>query len=248
MDLSITSVYEKFETQHWWHVVRRDIIRQFIDRAIEGRNQNVRWLDIGCATGILLASCPRITDKLGVESHEPFVEAGRARGIDIRQTGARWDLEPLGKFDLVTLCDVLEHIEDEQEAMAAIYKVLNPGGILLVTVPALMSLWSGHDVAAHHCRRYDRRSLTRLFQGNGWRVKYASYYSSFLLPAIWMFRKFKNMRSRRACGEVSHDLAFGPPAVDWVLRMIFRAEAMCLRFMRMPLGSSLILIAAKEGD
>src|SRR5947209_7876074 len=149
------------------------------------RDRAVRWLDVGCGTGVLLDSYGPIQNKLGLETDAGSVETARSKGLDVRQVGPAWDFTEFGTFDLVTACDVIEHVRDDQSAVAAMNAVLNPGGIVLVTVPALMSLWSNHDVLNRHFRRYTRHSLLNVFDSARWELLRITYFSSFLLPVIW---------------------------------------------------------------
>jgi len=247
MDADYTSDYEQFELRHWWFVARRQIIHDAINRYVLSRNPQPRWLDIGCGTGVLLDSCPAITNKLGLELDGGSVERARGKGLKVEQIQPKWDLSKHGSFDLITLTDVIEHLEDDRKAIDLVQEALNPGGILLVTVPALMSLWSGHDVINHHFRRYTRATLLPLFAGEQWKVLKVSYFSSLLLPLIWLARKWKNLRSASSNGEQGgHDFKFGNPMVDGTLLQIFRSERLWLRVSSFPLGSSILLVAQKR--
>ena len=245
MDPSYTAEYELFETKHWWHVVRLEIIHDALDRYVTSP-ERTRWLDVGCGTGVLLDSYPRIADRLGLELDAGSVERGRAKGLDIRRVEPRWDFREYGTFDLVTMCDVIEHVEKDDEAVVAVRDVLRPGGLVLVTVPALQGLWSAHDVRNHHYRRYDRTGLLARFAPGEWDVLRASYFSSFLFPMIWSFRQVKNWRHGVDPAVAPSDKKFGPPLVDAALREVFRAERRCLTWCNMPIGSSLILVARRR--
>ena len=164
MDQNYTQEYEDFEQRHWWFVARREIIHAALDRYALPAAKNPRWLDVGCGTGVLLHSYQAISDKLGLEMDAGSVSRTRAKGLDVRQVEPKWDFREYGTFDLVTLTDVIEHVEHEAEAIDAVGAVLRNNGILLITVPALMSLWSSHDVINKHFRRYTRSTLLKLFQ------------------------------------------------------------------------------------
>lgn len=245
MDPSYTAEYELFETKHWWHVARLELIHAMLDRFVTDP-PSTRWLDVGCGTGVLLDSYPRISNRLGLELDAGSVARAQSKGLDVRQVGPAWDFKAFGRFDLVTMCDVIEHMEDDQAALAAVRRVLNPEGIVLVTVPALQSLWSAHDVRNHHFRRYDRRRLLSLFGPGEWDVLRASYFSSFLLPLIWTFRQMKNLRHGTDPDKAPSDKTFGPPWLDAAFLSIFRTECRCMRISNMPLGSSLMLVAKKR--
>jgi SAM-dependent methyltransferase len=249
MDPGFIQEYERFEVRHWWHVARRRIIESLLDRhCVEASRGAVRWLDIGCGTGVMLQDYVRIGigQKVGLDTEPLCVERARAKGLDVRLTGADWDLSKLGKFDLISLCDVIEHVADERPALRRVREALRPGGVLLVTVPALMSLWSSHDVINHHYRRYDLKQLAALFDAGQWEILKASYFSSVLFPLIWGFRKIKNIRESRADAPPKHDNRFGPRVVDALLYYLFVSERRLLRHGRLPIGSSLVLVARRR--
>jgi 2-polyprenyl-3-methyl-5-hydroxy-6-metoxy-1,4-benzoquinol methylase len=246
MDPTYTQEYEQFERRHWWFVARREIICQTIERYGKSAADHPRWLDIGCGTGVLLESVPAITDKLGLELDAGSVARAQSRGLNVRQVAPAWDFREHGLFDLITLTDVIEHVEHEQEAIAAARAVLKDNGVLLISAPALMSLWSSHDVVNRHFRRYTRPSLLRLFPADEWCVLKASYFSSLLLPLIWTARKWKNFRTRHeAESQASHDFKFG--RLDGIFKAIFRLEKIWLRCGGFPLGSSILLVVRKKG-
>lgn len=240
MDANYRDEYEAFEQRHWWFVARREIILQTLHRYVP--QGDIRWLDVGCGSGVLLAADSTIQRKVGVDLDPANVADAQAKGLDVRQVQRGWDFSEFGQFDLITLCDVVEHVEHEAPAINAVYEALKPGGVVLVTVPALMSLWSPHDVVNHHYRRYTRKTLTPLFQVDQWEILRTTYFSSLLLPMIWTARKIKNLRGT----DTGHDLKFGAKLVDAALLGIFRLERPWLRRGNFPLGSSLMLVARKR--
>jgi SAM-dependent methyltransferase len=251
MDPTFTRQYEAYELRHWWFVARRQIIHDLLDRFVPASARQGRWLDVGCGTGVLLKSYNAFSEKIGTEMDAACVERAREQGIDARTSGIDWDFSALGKFDCISLCDVLEHVEHEQPAIAAVRAALKDDGILLITVPALMSLWSDHDVVNHHFRRYTRQSLLERFPPDQWKVLKVSYFSSFLFPPVWMIRKLKGLKKRLAgsgdrATPPQHDLKFGNPLIDRALLTIFRIERPLLRQASLPVGSSLLLVLRKQ--
>ena len=109
MDPTYSAAYEESELTHWWWVARRELVQWHMARFFPPP-QSPRWLDIGCCTGVLLASVPQIKNKMGLELDAASVARGRAKGLEIHQAAPRWDLTPYGTFDLITLCDVIEHV------------------------------------------------------------------------------------------------------------------------------------------
>lgn len=246
MDAAYTLEYELFEKKHWWHVARGELINWAIDRFVPEK-QTASWLDIGCGTGVLLESYGKIPAKQGIEMDEGSVQRAQSKGLQVRQTSDTKDYnyKQFGTFDLITLCDVIEHIDHDDRSIAGVYDALKPGGTVLVTVPALKSLWSAHDVRNHHFRRYVKKELLALFPRSKWKIAKVSYFSTFLLPMIWSYRQLKNLRHGTDPSEAESDKKFGPPLIDRTFLGIFRTECRLIRWMGMPVGSSLILIARK---
>jgi 2-polyprenyl-3-methyl-5-hydroxy-6-metoxy-1,4-benzoquinol methylase len=249
MDPRFTEAYEEFELHHWWQVARRRIILDFIERYVLTRNgRSPRWLDVGCSTGILLGAAPAITDKLGIDADAASIAKAQQRGLDCRVVppSADWNLAQYGAFDLITLCDVVEHVEHDHHAITAAHEALRPGGVLLVTAPAMKSLWSAHDVLNHHFRRYSRNELHGLCADKSkWTILKLSYFSTFLLPMIWTTRKVKNIRYGMKPDLAHSDIQTPGPMVNWTLERIFASERLFLRHAQFPVGSSLILAAKK---
>lgn len=248
MDAAYTLEYELFEKKHWWHIARGELIRWAIDR-YANPGPRARWLDIGCGTGVLMEQYRHIPPdrKIGLEMDAGSVQRGQAKGLDIRQTTDPNDFHyaAFGRFDLVTLCDVIEHIQRDDLAIPGVHDALQPGGIVLVTVPALPSLWSVHDVRNHHFRRYVKGHLLRLFPREQWDVLRVTYFSTFLLPMIWTFRTIKKLLKGTNPDQAGDDKKLGFPLVGASLLTVFRAECRCIRLTSMPLGSSLLLVARR---
>lgn len=270
MDQGYLRAYEDFERGHWWFVVRRRIIHDAIARCLRrpapgaGRlghgpraaGVDPRWLDIGCGTGVLLESYAAIRTKIGIELDPSSVLFAQAKGLDVRDAarlgcsdgaacGAPWNLSSLGRFDLITMTDVLEHLRDDRAALAAAAGALTPGGYLLITVPALPWLWSGHDVVNHHYRRYTRQSLLKRVDRGLFEVLKLTYFSTFLLPGIVAARAIS--RARQSLGPAanpSHDFRF--TRLDWVWRWVFERERRWVARGRLGLGSSLLLVARRR--
>jgi hypothetical protein len=143
------------------------------------------------------------------------------------------------------MLDVLEHIEDDIAAAAAVRSYLEPGGLLIVTVPALPLLWSGHDVIFHHLRRYRRRELHDKLVAAGYEVRLTTYYNSWLLPPVLAVRMWKRLIGDT---EPRSDFTMPRPWVNRMLTAIFSSEAQILkRSIPLPAGASLLAIATVPG-
>ena len=144
------------DEHHWWYRGRRRVIRAELDRLPLPAGAHV--LDAGCGSGRTLVELVRYGGEVsGIELDTDAAELARRRGLGEVQVGR---LEELpwddATFDLITCLDVIEHVPDDVAALVELRRVARPGGWLLVTVPAYQALWSHHDEANHHYRRYSR--------------------------------------------------------------------------------------------
>ncbi len=198
------------EDQHWWYQERRFLISRFVRRFPPGLA-----VDIGAAGG----GNARVLRALGwsvtaVELSEAGSVAARRRGITAVRADARALPFPDRCADLVLCCDVLEHIEDDQQAARELARVLRPGGTAFVSVPADPRLWSGHDVAVGHVRRYTRPAFESLLKASGFDVVRLWSWNVLLRPVVALHR-------RRSSGS---DLAPVHPAMNVALRATVACE------------------------
>src|SRR5579859_2349667 len=157
------------DEHHWWYRGRRLIVRSELDRL--NLPSDARILDAGCGSGRTLEDLVDYGTVSGIELDPDAAKLAAGRGRGEVKVGR---LEELpwedGTFDLVTCLDVIEHTPDDRAALAELRRVTRPGGWLLVTVPSYQALWSLHDVANHHYRRYSRRGLRLAALEAGWRL------------------------------------------------------------------------------
>jgi len=179
----------------------------------------------------------------GVESSSKAAALAReATGLAVITASAHETGLPDEAFQLVTMFDVLEHIEDEGRALAEVRRVLAPGGQFLFTVPAFMLLWSGHDEALHHHRRYRRSPLKALVESAGLEVDWLSYYNTSLFPPVAAIRLTRRLMGG---GEQSADVGEREGWTSRMLERLFAAERHIVGRVTLPFGVSLIGVARK---
>jgi len=233
----------RFETEHFWFVGTRAVIRDRLDATtILPRPPRRRpvLLDVGCGTGSFLASLPDRYERLGLDYFHAALHFHRGRGDWPLLQGSATRL-PLadGSVDVVTVLDVLEHLEDDVTAVAEIRRVLAPGGVCLATVPAFQALWSTHDDALGHQRRYRREGFVRLFEEAGLVPEAVSYYNTWLFPALAANRLVRRLLPKKP-GPATSDLSELPRPLNRALAALLASEAHLLRHGRLPFGASLI--------
>ncbi len=244
MDRSAYDRFAELEERHFWRIGRRAVILDLLARwRPEGA---LRILDLGGACSLVSREMQRFG---AVTVVEPDLESARfAReelGVDARPGSLPddlpEDLTALGPFDVVTLFDVIEHIDDDVAALAAARRVLRPGGLLLLTVPALPLLWSDHDVAVHHRRRYTRASLRRAIEAAGFQVERLSYHTCLLFPLVLAQRLASRARGVRANAEYAVKVPAAP--LNRAMGGVMEVERRLLARFDMPIGSSLLAVA-----
>jgi len=236
----------EFEDSHWWFLARRDIFFSSVQSLIrrEILLPPLRILDFGCGTGGLTQRLSSFGEVLGVDECEEAIAFCLSRGLlNIQKIVSPREL-PEANFDLVCCFDVLEHVEDDLFLLGELRRALKPGGILLLSVPALPILWGGEDVISRHVRRYRRRELAVKLSHTGYSTLQASYFNTFLLPAIFFIRIFH--RLFRPSTMHRSDLHPVWPPLNAILYRIFSAERFLLPYCSFPLGASLLFIARKE--
>lgn len=205
-----------------------------------------KLLDIGCGTG-LNAMLFSVNGFLvtGLETSAVAIDLARAiaPSINILATSFPSSLVPRDSYAVITALDVIEHIDDDKGMIRAVADTLQPGGIVLISVPAFSFLWSVHDELAHHKRRYNRAELRSSLAMAGLEPVFISYFNFFLFPAIALFRVLSG--ALRFSRNVS-DFSATPELLNSMLASIFAAERFLLRFFPLPFGVSLIAVARKN--
>ena len=152
---------------------------------------------------------------------------------------------PDASVNYITALDVLEHIEQDAAAVQGFHRLLKPGGVALVTVPAGMSLWSDWDVSLHHFRRYSRKNLRAIFPDEDWEIIYLNYTNILAFPIAWVLRR---MRKKQPASESKTRMEDRIPApwLNTLLQRIFVGMA----FWRIPFpfGLSLLLLARRREE
>ena len=239
MDPAYVATHMEEDRLHWWFRGRLAVILASLQRALPPRR--VHLLEIGCGTGNVLAALGRFGEAVGMETHPDLVAAARAAGLDVRVGRLPGDLVvPRGWADVVLLLDVLEHLDDDAAALQTARRALGADGLLVVTVPAYQWLWSAHDVALGHRRRYTARGLRRLVETAGFSVVRVSYFNTLLFPAVALARAWKRWR-----GDPRHDLRRPAPALNRALERLFALERHIVPRGALPFGGSLLLVARR---
>jgi SAM-dependent methyltransferase len=242
MDARLMQTMLAVDEDHWWYRGRRAVIAAELERL--GLPSDLAVLDAGCGSGRTLRELSRFGRVAATEPDPDAAALAADRGdFDVRIAGLPDVPWPDASFDLITCLDVIEHVQDDVAALAQLRRVARPAAVLLATVPAYPLLWSRHDVANHHFRRYTRRSLSGALTVAGWRLRRSTSFNTLLLAPAAVARLAQ--RGRTPEDDRVSDLRLGPIWLNRLLELPLRAEASWLRGGRaLPLGLSLLIVAS----
>ncbi len=235
------------ERTHWYYSGKRRLVRDWIRRVRPPRREDV-LLDCGAGTGLFAQEMEADCRVLVLDDHEEALRILRTRFKAEQIFSLAGDQVPLpdGSLEYVTALDVLEHVPDDGAVVRGFHRLLKPGGLAVVTVPASKALWSDWDVALHHFRRYDRPQLRALFPGAQWEIVYANYTNVVVYPAVWAVRKWRGWFDRDTGSRPSlrREHRLPPQPVNALLRGLFTTMAHWR--VPFPFGVSLILVARRR--
>ncbi len=234
-----TRMYE-LEDHYWWFVGRRKLALDLLKRYVSAPNPHI--LDLGCGTGVVLRELSSWAQPIGLDMSELALSYCQKRGLNhlIRGDGARLPLKD-SSIDAIIGLDIFEHIEDDVSAFAEAARVLNPGGVLVLSVPAFQALWGPHDVALMHFRRYRKGEVIARLQAAGLEPVRVSYSVFFLFPIVVIWRILEKLKR----GKEEASLVSVPKPINDLLAGLQNFEAVLIGRVPLPWGSSVIAVARK---
>lgn len=237
--------YHRVEDEHWWFVGRRDLLCRLVQDARMSPDSPI--LDVGCAGGATIRRLQHdgYTAVTGIDLSAEAVARCRQAGLaDVHAMDAQRPAFPDGSFDLILASDILEHVPDEAAAVNAWYRLLRPRGVLIALVPAFMSLWSPHDEANHHHRRYRLGELQGRLEAAGFETHRASYWNFLLFLPACVVRLVQRLWP--ALGRRSPDLRVPPRAANQLLSGLLEGENRLFQAgLNWPFGLSALVVARR---
>lgn len=250
MDKLYYKEYCKLEREHWWFKARLNLLQIITHQLVTKIKNNPKILNAGAATGATSIMLKKYGDVLSLEYDKDCAEF-LSEILDEEILNNSLTSLPLEQqsLDLVCAFDVIEHIENHEEAIKEVNRVLKDNGYIFLTVPAFNFLWSKHDEINHHFRRYRLNDLKKILKENGFAVEYCSYFNFFLFLPIVLIRLFSKVfpNKQRAESTGSDFEKLNTNLLNKLLYKVFLSESVLLkRRMNLPFGVSAIIIGKKS--
>lgn len=246
------------ERRHFWFQTRNAMVGELVKQTVANMTGDYRVLEVGCGTGALLAILEHVCKGgtvTGMDLYPEALEFARLRTSCALELGDIREVNFKERFDLICMCDVLEHLPDDNIALRRLREMILPGGALILTVPAFPSLWSYFDNVAHHYRRYTLSMLRQKLHDAGFAIEYISCFMCILLPVAYVVRSLRGM-CRRMRGDVArnggnelvrNELKVNP-AINWIFGMLFRLDNKLIRNrITLRFGTSIVAMVRRNG-
>lgn len=233
------------EDQHWWYSGMATITEAIINRYIS-HLARLKILDAGCGTGSAMATyLSKYGDVTGTDVSPIALDFCRKRNLNQLILATIKDI-PLqfNTYDLITSFDVLYSIDDDAQVMKEFYRILKPGGNLLLRLPANNWIRGNHDVAVHTIRRYSSAKIKRLFTIGGFSTVHISYSNTFLFPLAIIYRLILERLFPPDKGSSDLSINFG--LLNSILKSILRSEAPFVARHGLPFGLSIFALGEKQ--
>jgi len=238
------------EQRHFWFRGFRYFVTPLLEEATRGLAR-VQLLDCGCGTGANVEMLGRYGRTFGFDLSLAGLEIGRAlhRRRLVRASVAAAPF-PDNTFDVVTSFDVLYSLpeNDERGAVAEMFRVVKPGGHIVVNVAAMQMLHGDHSILSHERRRYSRRTLRQLLASTGFHILRLTYTNAVLFPPMAVARALQRWRGLAAEEDANQEITVPPAYINVPLTLALRAESAWVKWVDNPFGSSLLCLARKPGQ
>lgn len=240
MDDSLYHLHYQQEESHWWFAARSIIVRDIIER-YGNLKPGDTILDIGCGTGAIMKHLSEKYRMVGIDMSPLAVKYSKKRGLtDVFLMPVQEF--PRDKYNVkaAILLDVIEHIDDDVDVLRNAREIVGKDGRVIITVPAYPWLWSSHDLANHHKRRYTAETLRQSLEKAGLEPVKMTYYNTFLFPLAAL----KKLLSKwKAVDKASEAVDQPSGFINSLFYSIFAAERHLVPGMRLPFGVSLLTVA-----
>lgn len=244
MELNKYHEMAELEEFHWWFVYRQSVLDLILKKYLFKFDKGVKIVDIGCGTGGNIRFLSKnYNNIMGIDNNEFAINYCREKNLNVIK-GELPDLNFIedNSVDFILIFDVLEHIQDDKFSLSVLKSKLKEGGYILLTVPAFKFLWSNHDEAFHHKRRYNIKQIKQILKGLNFKIIKASYIYFLLFPLIFFVRLFKKVFKNHSNID---DFQINNKFLNHCIIKLLSIERFLLNYIDYPFGSSILVLAEK---
>ncbi len=248
MNINEYKIMADLEKEYWWHKGKVHLIEAMIKKYFGSNRENpIEIMEIGCGTGGVTSILLNYGNVTAIDISEEAVTLNKESGVKNAFCGDvnDMDLSPYEKkFDLILALDVLEHIQDDIEAMRRVHYMLKDNGMFFINVPAHKFLWSEHDEALHHKRRYHSFEMISKLKDTSFTILKKSYFVTFTSPIIILYRIWGNLFGKSAYPKTSYVML--PEIINNFFINILKLEVKMVEKFNLPFGVTLTVVARKK--
>lgn len=238
MSQNCISAMGRYEDDHWWFGAKRKILSSLLNSTVQPHQTG---LDIGCGAGGTLKSMSADGGTaIGLDIDDASLGMASRVGLPLVKADALSLPFRSRSVDVIAAFDVVEHTPDDVQVLCEIARVADPGGVIVIAVPAYMWAWSDHDIRLGHYRRYTRSRLVDSARRAGLVVERCTYFHCWLIPPVLLVRKTP---LSRFVGDRQEELSFVNPIVNRVLSFVSSLEIWTMKYVDIPFGLSILLVA-----
>jgi SAM-dependent methyltransferase len=238
------------EENNFWFKARNIIIQNILNKYI-GKNNNYKFLEIGCGNGYVLKGLMNLDYQLvGSEIYIDGLINVKKRlsdNVELIQLNAL-NMPFENTFDIIGAFDVIEHIDDDEKVMQEVFKALKPNGYFLITVPQYQWMWSYLDDYAKHKRRYTQKEIKQKLIKNKFQIIYSSSFVTTLFPFVVLSRFLKKNKPLEKVTLEDVIAEFKIP--KWLNNLFYRLMLIDAKLIKygfsLPFGNSIIVLAKKN--
>ena len=242
MENDYGQAYKRLYREHWWWRSREEFLIRVIQGLCLPANPNI--LDLGCGDGLFFDRLAEFGGTIeGLESDPSLVSRETAERYRIHIGPLDRTFGPIKRYTLILMLDVLEHLQNPEESLKQAVELLEPGGRLVLTVPAFRCLWTNHDNMNHHYTRYTKRSLATVAKIANLRIDRCQYFFHWLVPLKLVVRlKERLIQSQPKPPNIPS------PIVNRTLLALSLLEQRLFGNFSLPVGTSLLAVGKRSSS
>ena len=235
----------QLEQNHWWYIGARAVYRTLLKIGLGPPDGQKKMLEVGVGTGGNLELLAKYGPTGGIDFSPLALERiSEPPQLGLCQASAEALPFLSGTFDGVALLGLIEHLDDDVKALAEARLVCRPGGTVILLTSAFQSLWSHHDEANQHRRRYRRKELSERIVVAGLEPLRLTYMNFFTFLPVFLVRWWQCRRPR----EPEYDMGNPPAIINTLLKIVMSFEAWMVRYFPLPIGVNLVAVCRPKGD